>query len=295
MLEQQETKNKRIALASSIAVHIVLFLLFLFAIAWRAPDPPLPEYGIELNFGTDDQGGGPVQPETPAGAKQPAQDDATQIKSEEVQEEDKPEAEDVKPQETKPVEQPVVSKVETPVTVKEPKKVDPKPVDKKEPPKEPVKTETKPKETVTEQKSASTTTADKTTTTSKEGKPVSHGDDPGKTGDKGDPKGKIDVDALYGKQGGGSSGFSYQLDGWLLEAEPRPNDKSSETGILRFEIEVDDQGEVRRVRTLERGVSPVVEKIYKDELYKLEFTRKSSAGNPPPISKGIVTFRLTAQ
>jgi periplasmic protein TonB len=288
MLEEQEKKNKRIALVSTIGVHAVLFLLFLFAIAWRAPDPPLPEYGIELNFGTDDQGGGPIQPETPAGAEQPAQDDATQIKSEEVQQEDKPEVEEVKPQETKPTEQPVVSKIESPVVVKEEKKVDPKPVEKKEPPKETVKTETKPKETVTEQKSTATTTADKTTTTNKEGKPVSHGDDTGKTGDKGDPKGKIDADALYGKQGGGASGAGLDLAGWNWDHIPKPNVPNNESGRVVFEIKVDDSGDIISIKTIERSVSLEAENICRKEIEKLTFSK--TGANVPAISTGKITF-----
>ena len=53
---QKEKKNKRIALFTSLGIHAAILLLFFFLVAWRAPNPPLPEYGIELNFGLDDQG-----------------------------------------------------------------------------------------------------------------------------------------------------------------------------------------------------------------------------------------------
>ena len=70
MTEAQEKKSRRIALISSIGVHVVILLLLLFVVAWRAPNPPLPEYGIELNFGTVSQGSGAVQPRTPAAAEE---------------------------------------------------------------------------------------------------------------------------------------------------------------------------------------------------------------------------------
>ncbi|QLH31321.1 MAG: hypothetical protein HWD62_01715 [Cyclobacteriaceae bacterium] len=69
MNTQQEQKNKRIALAISIGFHGILLIAFVLLMAWRAPNPPLPEYGIELNFGLDQQGGGEVQPEKAPGVE----------------------------------------------------------------------------------------------------------------------------------------------------------------------------------------------------------------------------------
>ena len=54
--EELEKKNKRIALLYTSIIQVVLFVVLFFIVAWRAPDPPLPEYGIVLNFGTDDEG-----------------------------------------------------------------------------------------------------------------------------------------------------------------------------------------------------------------------------------------------
>ena len=67
MTDVQEQKNRRIALITSLGVHAVVLLLLLFMVAWRTPNPPLPEFGIELNFGMDTQGSGDIQPETPVG------------------------------------------------------------------------------------------------------------------------------------------------------------------------------------------------------------------------------------
>ncbi|MEQ9591024.1 MAG: hypothetical protein RLN86_00405, partial [Cyclobacteriaceae bacterium] len=180
MADQEEKKNRRIGMITSIGVHLALILAFLFIMAWRAPNPPLPEYGIELNFGLDDQGYGEVQPETPANEAEsaeeqpPVEEDAEQ--AEEVVEEASPE--EVQEQ----AEQPV-SKVESPVTVTEVKKeskptpkVQEKPVEKKQ-------TETVKKE----EKLLATYPAEGD---KKEGAANSnHGDNPGTVGDKGSKEG----------------------------------------------------------------------------------------------------------
>ncbi len=59
--DERENKSNKTALAISLTLHAGILLLFFFLMAWRAPDPPLPEYGIELNFGTDNVGSGNVQ------------------------------------------------------------------------------------------------------------------------------------------------------------------------------------------------------------------------------------------
>ncbi|HMQ00434.1 MAG TPA: hypothetical protein PKC24_11685, partial [Cyclobacteriaceae bacterium] len=78
----QEKENRRNAVLASILVHGVLLLLLFFAIAWRAPNPPLPQYGIEINFGTSDVGSGVVQPETT-----PTTTDTEMKQAEQVQDE----------------------------------------------------------------------------------------------------------------------------------------------------------------------------------------------------------------
>jgi protein TonB len=52
--QEKDKKNKRTGIIISAAAHFAVILLFIFLVAWRAPNPPLPEFGIELNFGTSD-------------------------------------------------------------------------------------------------------------------------------------------------------------------------------------------------------------------------------------------------
>jgi protein TonB len=103
MSEHQESKNKRIAMITSVGIHGLLLLAFMLMMAWRAPNPPLPEYGIELNFGMDEQGGGEIQPETSPGV----QEEADQPKEEQT-EVAQPVEEQVKEEvESEKVEEPV--------------------------------------------------------------------------------------------------------------------------------------------------------------------------------------------
>jgi protein TonB len=311
--EEQEKKNKKIALIYTTIIQVVLVVALFFIVAWRAPDPPLPEYGIELNFGMDTEGFGEIQPETPVGNKgkqeeqpeesKPKVEEEAPVVEEKVQEE-------VKPVEAKPEEQQVVSKLESPVVVKE-KKEEVKPVEK--PAEKPVekkvepKVEEKPK--VVEEKKAEEKpkvnpdavykpnaqegASDAKTTDNKAGTPGNHGDDPGKTGDKGSPQGTLDAKALYGKPGGGSGGSSLELSGWMWDDKPNPNVPNNESGRLVFEVKVDSNGDIISIRTLERSVSTETEQICKKSVEKLSFIKTGS--NVPEVSTGKITFVIRAK
>jgi hypothetical protein len=277
MSEQQEKKNRRIAMAASVGFHGLLLIAFMLMMAWRAPNPPLPEYGIEVNFGMDDQGGGDIQPEESPGAEE-----ETQTQQEEVQ----PQEEEVVEQTVaeKPVEQ-VVSKVESPVVVKEEKKETVKEVAKEKP------VESKPKETPKEEVKPT----DAKVTDGKKGEATtSQGDDKGKVGDKGNPEGKLDAKALYGQPGGGGGGdgFGLSMAGWAWADDPKvPNLPDNEDGRIEFEIECDSEGEIVSIKTIQRGLSPKAEQLLRDEILRNSLMR-TSAGKVPERSKGRVVFIL---
>ncbi|MBL7857624.1 MAG: hypothetical protein JNM57_08035 [Cyclobacteriaceae bacterium] len=297
MTNQQEKKNQRTAFVISIGVHAAIFLLLLFIVAWRAPNPPLPEYGIVLNFGSDTQGSGDVQPETPVGTETP-QESASQSNPQESVPTETKEVVTSNPAESKPAEQQVTSTVESPVSVKEVKKEETKPVEKKEKPAEkPV--ESKPKEEPKKEdpQAVYNPNASKTTDTktagAKEGKPGSEGDDKDKTGDKGDPKG--DPQGAYtGKQGGGDGGTGLDLNGWNWDFIPKPNVPDNETGRIVFEIEVDENGDLIKYRKESGSVSAAAERACIAAIEKLTFTKKDGA-KVPPVSKGKITFVIRAK
>ena len=119
------------------------------------------------------------------------------------------------------------------------------------------------------------------------------GDDVDIEGDKGDPKGTVDSRALYGTYGGGG-GPMLDLAGWKWDFEPNPNDTSNENGKIVFEIKIDDMGEIISVRTLEKSVSPSVERIYKNEVESLTFSPTSSTP-PAAVSTGKITFIIRSR
>ncbi len=277
MSDREEKKNKTVAMFTSIGIHAALLIAFLLTMAWRAPNPPLPEYGIELNFGLDQQGSGDIQPDKPVGAEENV---------DQVKEEAEPEKTEVVEKVEEKVSEPVTNKLESPVVVKEEKKEPVKekkiePVKETKPAKEEVKQDTK----VTEQKS--------TTGEVKQ----SQGDDASKQGDKGNPEGKLDAKALYGKQGGGGggNGFDLSMSGWAWANTPKiPDLPDNEDGRIVFEIECDEDGEIVGITTTERGLSPKAEQLLKEEIRSNSLIR-TSGGKVPERSKGKVIFLLKAK
>ena len=82
------------------------------------------------------------------------------------------------------------------------------------------------------------------------------------------------------------------LDGWMWDFTPEPEDKSSERGRLVFEIKIDNQGEILSVDRKESTVSPTVEKIYRQEVEKLTFSKTSDNPVIDSVSVGKITFSL---
>lgn len=291
-MSNEEKKNRNKALAASIAVHSVLLLLILFAIAWRAPNPPLPQYGIEINFGTENVGSGAVQPETTPTTIQQETQQAEQ--REEQPEESRDQQETAQsPAKAEPVETESPSKVESTVkakpTEKEVKVTEPV----KEQAKEPAKKETEEAKKQSETKATETKKAEETQGKQKETSTPSHGDNKDQVGDKGKEDGTLDAKALYGQQGGGG-GPLLELAGWEWDRLPKPQISKGEMGRITFEIKVDDNGDLISYRVLERGVSIEAERACIAELEKLSFIKKSGA-IVPPISTGKITFVFRTQ
>lgn len=284
MTSLEEKKNKRVGMIVSLTVHTLLLLFFAFLIAWQEPDPPLPEYGIELNFGIDQSGTGEVQPETPV--KQIENKEET--KTEEIQPDESP-AEEPEPEvidklaveevtevfEDDESEDVVQEKTETDVVEEKMVKEEPVPAEPE------VKAEVN--EVVPENDKGEKNVPDT----------ANQGDKTDKTGDQGDEHGVIDARALYGKPGGGG-GSSLELAGWIWDFKPKPNDTSNEVGRIVFEIKIDEQGEIISIKTLEKTVSPSIEKIYKTEVEKLTFSKTDNLP-PAPISTGKITFIIKSK
>jgi protein TonB len=294
-MSAEEKKNNRIGIITSLAVHGALFVIFFFMMAWRAPDPPLPEFGIELNFGLDTQGTGDVQPETPVGEEDGKEEVETQSTPEETQpEEVKPEVKDVVKESSseKTVTEQATSKEEGPVAIKEEKKEVKKEAKKEE------KVESKPEEKLKAEFKKEEKKEVAATDASKKGTPGNQGDDKDAKGDKGSPEGTLDSKALYGTPGGGGGGDGLNISGmtgWAWAEKPRiPEIPDTENGRIVFNIECDEDGEIVGVTTEERTLSAKAEQLLKDEIRRNSLVR-TSGGKAPSRSKGKIVFVLKTQ
>jgi hypothetical protein len=285
MTESEERKNRRTGMLVSVALHAGIIIMFFFILAWKEPYPPAPEYGIELNFGLDVTGSGVVQPETTreeAASTSAEESGVTEDGTPEQEQEQDNSAEDQTKSEISPdTESPDQVEIKSGDVSEETKPVIP----------EPQKEESEKKETTETGKTGDPNQG----ATSSQPVNSSHGDNAKSTGDKGDPQGTIDARALYGTPGGGDGGPVLDMAGWEWDSEPKPDDTSNENGRIVFEIKIDDQGEILSVKTLERTVSPAVEKIYRQSLENLTFSQLSTNSRPAPVSTGKVTFIIRSR
>ena len=105
---------------------------------------------------------------------------------------------------------------------------------------------------------------------------------------------KIDKRGLYSlsKESSKHTGATLELDGWKWDKIPSLQDTTEECGKIVFAIKVDENGEIISIRTIEKTVSPLVEKIYSDALRELTFSKISENQSYVKISTGKVSFIL---
>ncbi|OEK00811.1 hypothetical protein BFP97_04490 [Roseivirga sp. 4D4] len=321
-MSDQEKKDKKFSIIMTSVVHGLIILLLVFLVAWRAPDPPIEEYGIELNFGFQEQGGGDIERDTEAQLEETEEDtppdaevetEQTETETEEtdpveevVEEVAKPEPEvkkevvpaKVETQETvkdppteEVIEDPITTKEESEVKVEEVTPVKKEEI-KEEPPVEEKKEEVKPKpkpKPVVDQRALMG--GKKKDSDSKEAASNNQGKYPDKKGNQGDPEGNKKTDGIN-PDGSDIGSVSYSLDGWKWERPPAEKDDSQIDGVIKFGIDVDDRGKVLTVSVLPGTTisdNTIVE-FYKKQVLKLSFIQTDGSKAPAPISKGEVTF-----
>ncbi len=265
--EKQDEKNKRVGWMVSVSVQLLLLILFYFLIAWKAPFPPIPEYGIELGFTTS--AGAPPQPQT--AESNPVESEPTQ--TEENAQEDTPVETPIEnEQQDVQTETAEVEESETPIETEE--------VSSSEPVVEEEKIEKEVTETTTENPKET--------------------DEPKEENEQKEEvveEPKIDDRAIYGNQGtetGESEGASLALAGWIWDFKPVPDDQSDETGKIVYKIVVDQDGYLVKIETQTSTVSPSVERKYREAVEKLTFS-KTSDYKPAALSNGTLTFIIKAR
>lgn len=318
-MSDQEKKDKRFSIIVSAIIHSALIALFLILVAWREPDPPLPEYGIELNLGFQDAGSGDTEriaetqveeteDDTPPDAETETETDPVE---EEVQEEVQEEVVEQPKTEVTPVEKvqeetpPVEETVEETVTTEEKSEVKveektPPVTETKEevtPPKEEVKKEEEVKPVEKKQEETKPVIDNralmggkKTNTDNKDNTSNNQGTQSDVTGNQGDPDGKNNTKGT--DPGGADLGVSYSLDGWKWQSPPAEKDDSQIDGVIKFSISVDDRGKVLSVAVIPGTTisDNTIVDFYKKQVLELKFIQTDLSKAPAAVSKGEVTF-----
>ena len=122
----------------------------------------------------------------------------------------------------------------------------------------------------------------------------SNGPDAGKIGDKGSPNGKINNSTNYSGNGGsgeGSGSSSVNIAGWRIANRPNVKDDTGETGMIRFTIKIDEDGNIIKLVIAENSFSNSLAHKYKRAIEKSKFIKKSS-GPSPKEATGSITFRV---
>ena len=255
-----------------------MLILFYFLIAWKEPFPPIPSYGIELSFGFTETGQG-AEPVTTTDPVEESEEVSEPIEASEVEPVEESEPLETNESEVTPDEIEPATEEPSPDEVLNEKAV--------EETSEPEKIE-EPKELVEESKS---TDAVKDAPIDK-----TNNDTQGTTDEKGD-EGKedavLDDRAIYGNQGAGE-GASLQMAGWTWDSRPKPNDQSSETGKITYKIKIDDEGYIIDIDLVSSTVTPAVERLYRQSVERLSFSKTSNYA-PAPTSSGTITFIIQAK
>ncbi len=260
-MEQEEKNRKRKAWITSGSIQLALLLLFYFLVAWQAPDPPNPEFGIELNFGVVNTGSG----KQPVASPEPTE----KVEEEKVAQENTVE-ETIDNQENEEVQDPVET------------------FDNPDP--DVVQEESKEATSLAQEENNETDQENASENNDQVAEETNQSQgEIGETGDQGDPEGEINEDALYGTPGGGDDGSSLQMSGWEWDSPPEPDDTSEEAGKIVYEIEVDGDGYLTGYKVLTSTVSPAVLQKYTLAIQGLTFS-KTSSYKPAQTSKGRITF-----
>ena len=294
--QENNLANRKISLLVSIIIHGVLLVLFYFFFKYAPPNPPLPDYGVELNFGVDEEGFGNLQ--TLAPANENPLDAAPGTPKPEVPTPKPDQAETpVAPalvedeinttQEESPVEVPI-EKINKPVKKAEPEKPLEKPAKpQKDNKPEPVAPAPQAENGGLGRAGSSSATAGN-----------NNGDRPGKVGDQGSKEGTLDSRNLYGTPGGGNgsgNGASLDMAGWVWDKRPDQTDASAEEGKIVFQIQVDGDGTLISVRVLEKTVSPKVVQFYQNQIENLEFSKTADNKSTAAISAGRITIVIKSR
>ncbi len=284
MVEEENNNNRFAALVGTLLFHGLLLLLFLL-IVFKTPIPPFPDAGspgIEVNFGTSDEGMGEIQPRDASSLKNSQAPELTEEIKTQIEKLAAPTEDAVVTQETE----------DAPEVLKEKPKVESptKPIEK------PVKIEETPKPVVN-------------ASSLYKGKSKNEGGSNGSEGETGKPgdQGSVDgsMDSKYHGPGGGhgdtpgatgsggdGGGISYSLGGRKSQKIPLPEYTQQVEGRVVVEISVDKLGTVISAKPGVKGStttnSYLLEKA-KQAALRAKFNAKPDA---PDEQRGTIVYNF---
>lgn len=306
---ENEREAQLLAATGAFVTTALLFVVLLyFRLSYTVPQPPPIEF-VEVNFGTDNVGSGRIQTyNKPSDSKR-----AVDVKK--AEDKPNPKVTTTNRLERTPVtpvpkvveaktakvirERPdITSKSESPVTT--PERPEPKKAAATAPTPAPAPARSEPAKKVETvdpnalyKRSSGGGGSNGTVGRESGTGGNNNGDNKSGVGDKGNPGGKIDAKGLYGNPGGSGSGVDFSVSGWSMSGRPNVNDDSDETGIIIFELKVDQSGDIISVRTKQTTVSPSVVDVYKKAVLRLRLVPKSSV--TPPVSTGTIRFTIKSK
>lgn len=307
--DQVAQKNSKRAWIITLIINVLILIALYFIVVWKAPIPPLPSFGLELNLGFSPTGSGDRISTTP-----PAAEVSEQIETAapgELSQNPVPEAsaetalttEQASPKtQPQPVSPEAVSKNPSPINGQKPKDeaLDPNQQNPKD------SSKASPDVAASDAQKTVQKAAEKPTLNEKalmgaegtkgEGSQVNAGGAQGvsnQKGDAGDPEGTLEGRALLGKGSGKGqatgSGYSLDLAGWDFADKPNISDRvSSRNGKIVFQITVNDAGKVVQAIPLEYNVSNEVLAYYRQVVNQVSF--RQQGGEVPDFSTGNITF-----
>jgi protein TonB len=277
-MHKYEKQSRQAGLVATVSLHAILLLLFLFVMATSPQENTNLEFGVAVNYGTDNEGYGKVQSYNPANDSQ-SKEVQKASSQQEVKQTQFAENKTVQPEtQTDKVKELTTEDKESPAVAKEVAK--------------------EAKNTQQPQIDNNATLNKGTTGGIEDGKSNkgggnNNGNKEGTVGDMGKPNGDINADALLGN-GGTGGGTSLEMSGWVWDEKPLVNDNSADTGKIIFEIKIDEDGEVISVKNIYSTVSRTVANLYEKAVYDLTFS-PTNEGMKPAVTVGKITFVITAK
>jgi len=267
-MQTTENINRYKSLSLTVGVHLLLLLACAYLFGVKPPNPPIPDYGVEVNFGLDTEGYGDIQGTGPAADANSENAQAVSNPTTEQEQNASPDATEV-PSDQENIQ--TTGDQSSPIAVNDSKDAN------------------KAKEQGTGKDDKNVKPATENGAANSQGA-NNNGNKAGTVGDMGNPNGNLNSLNYEGRPGKGGKGASLQIAGWKWDDAPKKADPFDETGKIVFEIKVDREGNIANIKVVEKTVSPNVVEFYKNQVEELTFSKTKDNADAAEFSTGKITF-----